>query len=116
MNRPRPIESSTLLPKRYRNHMLPRRCSQEPWRNIDVNTFDTWRPGSVRHTRPSPTGIAVPGGTRPVSSPGISPRSQTDAARLGIVPAPCRNSQASTLSAMSPCVTIGVRCVWFSSW
>ena len=35
----RVIESSMLLPKSQRNHMLPSRCIHEPCRNIEVRTL-----------------------------------------------------------------------------
>ena len=80
--------------------MFPRRCIQEPWRNIDVSTCVVWRPGSVRHASPSPMGKDVPGRTAPVSSPGISPSLQTERASGRADPAPWTSSHAATLSPM----------------
>src|SRR2546428_6262229 len=62
-----------------------------------------------------PSGTRVPAGTVPRSSPGIRPSWHTEAARSASAPAPWRNNQASTLSAMMPIVTIGGRTVGLSS-
>jgi hypothetical protein len=95
--------------------MLPSRCIHEPCRNIEVMRLEYWAPGSVRQSTSSPIGKRVPGGTDSVSSPGISPRLQTDAARGASAPAPCTINHASELAPMSASVTYGVRCVSFSS-
>ena len=95
------MASSTLFPKIHRNHMFPRMCIHEPWRNIDVKMWSIWRPGSVRHTSPSPIGNRVPGGTPSVSSPGMRPRSQMDRGRATEKPAPWMRSHAPTFSAIS---------------
>src|SRR3989442_4529928 len=105
-----------LLPKIHRNHMLPIMWSHEPCRNIELKTLKTCRPGSVRQTRPSPIGNGVPGGSRPVSSPGISPNSHTDRATESADPAPSTTSHTRTFTAMMAYVTYAVRCVSFSSW
>ena len=89
--------------------MLPIRCIQEPCRNIDVKTWEICRPGSVRQTRPSPMGNRVPGGTMPVSSPGISPRSQTARATAPEAPAPSTRSHTRTFRTMMAILTKGVR-------
>jgi hypothetical protein len=61
-------------------------------------------------------GNGVPGGRRPVSSPGISPSSHTDHARLNPLPAPCTNTHTKTLTAMMAYVTYEVLSATFSSW
>ena len=117
------MESSTLFPKIHMNHMLPSRCIHEPCRNMDVTTWESWRPGSVAHTTPPPIGKPVPGAARSVSSPGMSPRLQTEAAKpvtspdwaTWVAPAPCTSSQAAMLRPMMTKVTTGVRTVSFSS-
>ncbi len=101
--------------------MFPSRCIQEPWRNIDVTMLDTCLPWSVTHTRASPIAGSLtivklePGGSNPVSSPGISPRLQTDAASGMTEPAPWTTSHTSTFAAMSSIVMKAARCVAFSS-
>ncbi len=96
--------------------MLPSRCIHEPWRNIDVRRLPACRPGSVRHTSRSPIGNCVPGASDAVSSPGIRPRLQTDAASDISAPAPCTKIHMKTFAAMKRAVTTAVRWVWFSSW
>jgi len=49
-----------------------------PMENMEVRRWEACRPACVAHAYPSHSGKPVPGGTLPVSSPGISPRSQTD--------------------------------------
>src|SRR5919106_4100389 len=110
------MESSTLFPKIQRNHMLPSRCNQEPCRNIEVSRWETWRPGSVTHTSPAPIGKRVPGGTAPVNSPAMRPRSQTDLASESVAPAPWTDNHARTFSPMMVQVTYGACWVSFSSW
>src|SRR6266849_6417264 len=60
-------------------------------------------------------GNRVPGGTMPVSSPGISPRSQTARATATEAPAPSTKSQTRTFRTMMVILTKGVRWVSFSS-
>src|SRR5215212_2064067 len=96
--------------------MFPSRCSHEPCMNIDVRMRETWEPPSVTQARPLPISTAVPGGSAPVSSPGISPKLQTEAGSAGSVPALCTTSQTAMLAAMISHVTTAVRCVLFSSW
>ena len=81
--------------------MFPRMCIHEPCRNIDVKMCAVCRPGSVRHTSPSPIGNRVPGGTLSVSSPGMRPRSQMDRASARDERAPWMRSHTLTLSAIS---------------
>ena len=96
--------------------MFPSRCIHDPCRNMEVITWEIWRPGSVTHTRFSPIGKPAPGGTARVSSPGINPRLQTDAATATSTPAPWTAIHTTTQIAMMAIVPTGVRCVSFSSW
>ncbi len=96
--------------------MFPSRCIHDPCRNIEVSTLPAWRPGSVTHTRLSPIGKPEPGGSNPVSSPGMRPRLHTDLASGTSEPAPCTKSQTRRLMAMTISVTTAVRRVRFSSW
>ncbi|MND01215.1 hypothetical protein D3C83_201180 [compost metagenome] len=64
-----------------------------------------WPPGSITQTMRSPIWNALPAGTVCVSSPGISPKLQTDAASASSDPAPCMMSHASVLTPMSAIVT-----------
>src|SRR5512138_790564 len=95
--------------------MFPRRWIHDPWRNMDVRRWEACLPASVTQAYPSPSGNAVPGGTVPVSSPGMSPRSQTDCMSGCGSPAPCNRTQTSTFAAISAIVTWGVRSVRSSS-
>jgi hypothetical protein len=78
--------------------------------------FNGCAPGSIAHVNPSPIGKLVPGGSRPVSSPGISPRLQTERARGSVAPAPCTTIHVSEQIAMMAIVTTAGRVVAFSSW
>jgi hypothetical protein len=85
--------------------MLPRRCIHDPCRNMDVTRLNGCRPGSVRQTTCSPIGKGVFAGSDSVSSPGMRPPLQTDAASAIDAPAPWYSSHASTHNAMSTIVT-----------
>src|SRR5688572_10649361 len=104
-----------LLPNSPTNHISPSTCTQPPTLHIDLHTLRNSGPGSVRQTSSLDIGNPVPGRTDWVSSPGISPKLQTDFAAATSAPAPCTSTHAATHEAMMPIVTIGVRSVLFSS-
>ena len=95
--------------------MLPNKCIQEPCRNMEVNRWKTWRPGSVRQASLSPMGNRVPTGSESVNSPGIRPSSQTDLDTDKVEPAPCTKIQTNTFRMMIAAVTMAGRWVSFSS-
>jgi hypothetical protein len=95
--------------------MLQRRCSQPPCMNTDVSgAYHTVSP-PITHAVPLPIGMAKPSGSRWRNSPGMSPRRQTDADRLGSAPMPWTRIQAATLAAMSANVATGAASVGLSS-
>src|SRR6266851_1025201 len=80
MNFPWPIASSMLFPKTQRNSMLPMRCSQPPWVNIDEITVQYFGATPTRQAMPGASSTPLPGFAVRSSSPGIRPSSHTDRA------------------------------------